>query len=109
MGAIRLTPNEGNKGGLLYEVPDNVKVQVVKAMLGLVRRGGKVIFTDYHRPHRWHPLKPVMKRVFAWLEPFALAMWVARDSRARWIERWGLPLEQAHTFHWALSDGHRGA
>jgi SAM-dependent methyltransferase len=60
---------------LLHEVPDNVKVQVVKAMLGLVRRGGKVIFVDYHRPHRWHPLKPVMKRVFAWLEPFALAMW----------------------------------
>jgi SAM-dependent methyltransferase len=60
---------------LLHEVPDDVKVQVVKAMLGLVRRGGKAIFVDYHRPHRWHPLKPVMKRVFAWLEPFALAMW----------------------------------
>jgi SAM-dependent methyltransferase len=60
---------------LLHEVPDDVKVQVIKAMLGLVRPGGKVIFVDYHRPHRWHPLKPVMKRVFAWLEPFALAMW----------------------------------
>jgi hypothetical protein len=34
-----------------------------------------VIFVDYHRPHRWHPLKPVMQRVFAWLEPFALTMW----------------------------------
>jgi SAM-dependent methyltransferase len=60
---------------LLHEVPDDVKVQIVQAMLRLVRPGGKVIFVDYHRPHRWHPLKPVMERVFAWLEPFALAMW----------------------------------
>lgn len=60
---------------LLHEVPDDVKVQIVQAMLRLVRPGGKVIFVDYHRPHRWHPLKPVMQRVFAWLEPFALTMW----------------------------------
>ena len=80
---------------LLHEVPDDVKVQVVEAMLGLVRPGGKVIFVDYHRPHRWHPLKPVMKRVFAWLEPFALAMWsreieeLAGSSAAdfRWSKR----------------------
>jgi SAM-dependent methyltransferase len=60
---------------LLHEVPDDVKVQIVPAMLQLVRPGGKAIFIDYHRPHRWHPLKPVMQRVFAWLEPFALSMW----------------------------------
>ena len=60
---------------LLHEVPDDRKVQIVRAMLGLVRPGGKAIFVDYHRPHRWHPLKPVMKRVFAWLEPFAPTMW----------------------------------
>jgi SAM-dependent methyltransferase len=60
---------------LLHEVPDDVKVQIVRAMLRLVRPGGKAIFIDYHRPHRWHPLKPIMQRVFAWLEPFALAMW----------------------------------
>jgi SAM-dependent methyltransferase len=60
---------------LLHEVPDDVKVQIVQAMLQLVRPGGKAIFIDYHRPHRWHPLKPVMQRVFAWLEPFAKAMW----------------------------------
>jgi ubiquinone/menaquinone biosynthesis C-methylase UbiE len=60
---------------LLHEVPDDVKVQIVQAMLRLVRPGGRAIFVDYHRPHRWHPLKPVMQRVFAWLEPFALTMW----------------------------------
>jgi SAM-dependent methyltransferase len=80
---------------LLHEVPDDVKVQIVQAMLRLVRPGGKVIFVDYHRPHRWHPLKPVMERVFAWLEPFALAMWsreieeLAGSSAAafRWSKR----------------------
>ena len=60
---------------LLHEVPDDVKVQVVRSMLELVRPGGKVIFVDYHRPRGWHPLKPVMRRVFAWLEPFAASIW----------------------------------
>lgn len=60
---------------LLHEVPDEMKLRVVNAMLGLVRQGGKAIFVDYHRPFRWHPLKPVMKLVFNRLEPFALAMW----------------------------------
>jgi SAM-dependent methyltransferase len=60
---------------LLHEVPDEVKLQVVPAMLRLVRPGGKAIFVDYHRPRRWHPLKPLMKRIFLWLEPFALSMW----------------------------------
>jgi SAM-dependent methyltransferase len=60
---------------LLHEVPDDIKIQIVPAMLGLVRPGGRVIFVDYHRPNRWHPLKPLMKLVFTWLEPFALAMW----------------------------------
>ena len=60
---------------LLHEVPDDVKVRVVHAMLGLVRPGGKAIFVDYHRPRWWHPLKPVMKQVFDRLEPFARTMW----------------------------------
>lgn len=60
---------------LLHEVPDDVKVRVVHAMLGLLRPGGKAIFVDYHRPHRWHLLKPLMRRIFMSLEPFALTMW----------------------------------
>jgi SAM-dependent methyltransferase len=60
---------------LLHEVPDAVKRQVTQAMLGLVRPGGQAVFVDYHRPHRFHPLRPVMQRIFAWLEPFARSMW----------------------------------
>lgn len=60
---------------LLHEVPDEVKRQVVPAMLRIVRPGGKAIFVDYHRPHRVHPLKPVMKQIFRHLEPFAMSLW----------------------------------
>jgi SAM-dependent methyltransferase len=61
---------------LLHEVPDDVKVQITRAMLALVASGGKAVFVDYHRPHRLHPLKPLMQRIFDWLEPFAPSMWL---------------------------------
>ena len=60
---------------LLHEVPDEVKRQVVPAMLGLVRPGGQAIFVDYHRPHRLNPLKPIMKGIFYRLEPYARSLW----------------------------------
>jgi SAM-dependent methyltransferase len=60
---------------LLHEVPDTVKIQITRAMLELVAPGGRAVFVDYHRPHRLHPLKPLMRKVFDWLEPFARSMW----------------------------------
>lgn len=77
---------------LLHEVPDAVKCQVTQAMLGLVRPGGQAIFVDYHEPHRFHPLRPVMKRIFGWLEPFARSLW------SREIE--GLSGAAGRSFHW---------
>jgi SAM-dependent methyltransferase len=61
---------------LLHEVPDDVKVRITRSMLELAAPGGKVVFVDYHRPHRLHPLKPLMLRIFDWLEPFAPSMWL---------------------------------
>jgi len=60
---------------LLHEVPDDVKLRITGAMLDLVAPGGRAVFVDYHRPHRLHPLKPVMRKIFDWLEPFAPSMW----------------------------------
>lgn len=60
---------------LLHEVPDAVKIQITRAMLALAKPGGRVVFVDYHRPHRLHPLKPLMRKIFDWLEPFARSMW----------------------------------
>jgi len=71
---------------LLHELPDAYKRAVVDALLGRVSPGGKVVFVDYHAPARWHPLRGLMRLVFARLEPFAEAMWhhqiadFARDS-----------------------------
>lgn len=56
---------------LLHEVPDLQKRRIVNALLASVRPGGKVVFVDYHRPVRWHPLRPVMALIFRTLEPYA--------------------------------------
>lgn len=56
---------------LLHEVPAELRPRLVDQLLAHVKIGGKVVFTDYHRPQPWHPLRPVMAAVFAWLEPYA--------------------------------------
>ncbi len=59
---------------LLHEIPDDHKSLVVDALLAVVPPGGKVVFTDYHRAARWHPLRWPMSLVFRWLEPFAFGL-----------------------------------
>ncbi len=59
---------------LLHEVPDDKKREVVDALLASVPPGGKVVFVDYHKTVRAHPLRPVMHFVFRWLEPFAYGL-----------------------------------
>ncbi len=46
---------------LLHEVPEDYKQRIVDRLLASVRPGGKVVFVDYHRPRRNHPLRPVMR------------------------------------------------
>lgn len=60
---------------LLHELPDPYKRAVVDAALNHIRPGGKVVFVDYHRPVRWHPLKWITAAVFGRLEPFAESLW----------------------------------
>jgi SAM-dependent methyltransferase len=78
---------------LLHEVPDDMKERIAAAMLSLVAPGGKAVFVDYHRPRPWHPLKPLMRKVFERLEPFAFGLW------DREIEAWAGPLAQ--DFSWS--------
>lgn len=56
---------------LLHEVPEAERRSIVANLLAAVRPGGRAVFVDYHRPHRLHPLAPVMHLVFRWLEPYA--------------------------------------
>ncbi len=65
---------------LLHELPDDHKRAVVDALLARVSPGGKAVFIDYHAPVPWHPLRGVMRQIFARLEPFAEAMWCNKIS-----------------------------
>ena len=60
---------------LLHEIPDARKCAVVDALLARVVPGGRVVFVDYHRPARWHPLRGVMRGLMNRLEPFAESLW----------------------------------
>jgi SAM-dependent methyltransferase len=59
---------------LLHEVPDANKRLIVDALIASVRIGGKIVIVDYHRPARWHPLRPIMAAIFRWLEPYAAGL-----------------------------------
>ncbi|MBI1206091.1 MAG: methyltransferase domain-containing protein [Azospirillum sp.] len=63
---------------LLHEVPEDYKRRIVAAIFDRLRPGGKAVFVDYHGPHPVHPLRPIMRAVYRWLEPFAKVMW-SRD------------------------------
>ncbi|HEY2970378.1 MAG TPA: rhodoquinone biosynthesis methyltransferase RquA [Casimicrobiaceae bacterium] len=60
---------------LLHEQPLAVRRRTVAEAIRVVKPGGKVVLVDYHRPHRWHPLRAAMRAVLRRLEPFALDLW----------------------------------
>jgi ubiquinone/menaquinone biosynthesis C-methylase UbiE len=60
---------------LLHEQPAASRAQTIGEALRVTRPGGKVVFVDYHRPHRWNPTRYVMSPVLRALEPFAHDLW----------------------------------
>jgi ubiquinone/menaquinone biosynthesis C-methylase UbiE len=60
---------------LLHEQPEDVRRETLAEAMRVVRPGGKVVIVDYHRPSRWHVLRPLMRLVFRTLEPFAMDLW----------------------------------
>ena len=76
---------------LLHEVPEWKKQQIVNALLNRLASGGKLIFVDYHKPHRAHPLRWLISLTFALLEPFARALWqreIMDYARNRELYQW---------------------
>ena len=76
---------------LLHEIPDERKRAVVDALLPRVVPGGRVVFVDYHKPARWHPLRGVMRGLMGRLEPFAESLWhheIAEFASAPGAYRW---------------------
>ena len=60
---------------LLHEMPLEVRRRTLAEAMRVVKPGGRVVIVDYHRPARWHPLRPVMKFILRHFEPFAMDLW----------------------------------
>jgi ubiquinone/menaquinone biosynthesis C-methylase UbiE len=60
---------------LLHEQPESVRRGTLAEALRVVKPGGKVVIVDYHRPSRWHVMRPLMRLVFRKLEPYAMDLW----------------------------------
>jgi ubiquinone/menaquinone biosynthesis C-methylase UbiE len=60
---------------LLHEQPLAVRRRTLAEAIRVVKPGGKIVLVDYHRPHRWHPLRRAMRALLRRLEPFALDLW----------------------------------
>jgi ubiquinone/menaquinone biosynthesis C-methylase UbiE len=53
----------------------HVRRATLAEALRVVKPGGRIVIVDYHRPHRAHPLRPLMTAIFRKLEPFAMDLW----------------------------------
>ena len=60
---------------LLHEQPARVRRNTLAEAMRVVKPGGKIVIVDYHRPARWHPLRPLVRMIFRRLEPYAIDLW----------------------------------
>jgi ubiquinone/menaquinone biosynthesis C-methylase UbiE len=60
---------------LLHEMPLAVRLRTLAEALRVLKPGAELVIVDYHRPARWHPLRPLMNWILGNFEPFALDLW----------------------------------
>jgi ubiquinone/menaquinone biosynthesis C-methylase UbiE len=68
---------------LLHEQPQHVRRRTLAEACRVVKRGGRIVIVDYHRPRVLHPLYLPMAGILGTLEPFALDLW--RHELTHWL------------------------
>lgn len=67
---------------LLHEMPSLVREQTLFEAVRMLKKGGKLVIVDFHKPSPFHPLRYLYPIIFRFLEPFAMDTWNQR------IEDW---------------------
>lgn len=60
---------------LLHEQPEAVRRATIEQAIRVTRKGGRLVFIDYHFPGRINPMRYLISGVFKLLEPFAQEFW----------------------------------
>lgn len=60
---------------LLHEQPAEVRRKTVAEALRVTKKGGKLIFVDYHKPKSTSIFRYLMTPILTTLEPFAMDLW----------------------------------
>ena len=68
---------------LMHEQPDGPRDRTLAEALRVLKPGGRLVVVDYHRPHKWNPMRYFFRPILDFLEPFAVALW-DRDVRS-WL------------------------
>ena len=76
---------------LLHELPDAKKSRVIKNLLSLLTPHGKIVFIDYHHPHKFNIFKYLLIALNRLIEPFAESLmtkdikeFIPKDSKYIW-------------------------
>lgn len=77
---------------VLHEQPAGVREKTIAESVRVLKPGGKLVFVEYHRPHRWHPLHLVfLEPILRVLEPFSPDLW--NHQIQEWLPKHKTPKE----------------
>jgi len=60
---------------LLHEQPAEIRAKTLREAIRVTKKGGKLIFMDYHKPRAFSPFRYIMVPILSTLEPFAMDLW----------------------------------
>jgi ubiquinone/menaquinone biosynthesis C-methylase UbiE len=68
---------------LLHEMPATERERTLSEAIRVLKKDGKLVIMDFHRPSVYHPLRYLYPIIFRLLEPFALDTW--RQKIEDWL------------------------